>query len=133
MTLKTRNFLRYVLWGDSISCLACGILQVTLTGFLSLHFGLSKTLLTGTGAFLLLYGAGVAVLAMRTQIQSALVWLLIIGNVAWGALAIGVLLEADAHLTILGQGYIVVQTLTVLILAQLQYFCVRVGRAEQLL
>jgi hypothetical protein len=127
-----QNFLRYVLWGDAISCLACGILQLTLAGVLSLHFGLSQTLLTATGLFLLCYGAVVAVLAMRTPIPSAVVWLLIVGNIGWGVLAVGVLLEGDARMTLLGKAYIVVQALTVLILAHLQYFCVRGISAEQL-
>jgi hypothetical protein len=133
MFVKTyQNFLRYVLWADAISCLACGILQVALTGPLSAYFGLSQNLLIGTGVFLLLSGAVVAFLALRTRVPNAIVGVLIVGNILWGVLALGTLLKGDAHITLLGKGYIVAQTLTVLILAQLQYFCVRVSKAQPL-
>lgn len=126
-----RNFLRYLLWADAISCLACGFLQVALPGFLSLHFGLSQALLTGTGVFLLLYGVAVALLAMRKHVPNAIVALLVAGNIGWGILAVGLLLEGDHRITLLGKSYVVAQAFTVLILAQLQYFCLRNSRATQ--
>lgn len=127
-----RIALRYVLWADAISCLACGILQVTLTSTLNSYFGLSQALLIGTGVFLLLYGAVVAFLATRARVANLIVGLLIVSNIAWGVLAVGILLEGDGQITLLGQSYIVVQTLTVLVLAQLQYSCLRLNKAERL-
>jgi hypothetical protein len=126
MPVKThRNFLRYVLWADAISCLVCGVLQVALTGPVSSYFGLSQKLLMGTGVFLLLYGAVVAFLATRTQVPSGIIGLLIVGNVVWGALAVAVLMAGHARIALLGKGYVTAQALTVLILAQLQYLGVR--------
>jgi hypothetical protein len=127
-----QNVLRYVLWADAISCLACGILQVTLTDFLDLHFGLPHALLTGTGFFLLLYGAIVAFLAARPRVSRAIVALLIFGNIAWAVLAIGILLEGDTGITLLGKSYIVAQSVAVLVLAQLQYACVRGDKTQRL-
>lgn len=133
MFAKTnRIFLRYVLWADAISCLACGILQVALTAVLSLHLGLSHALLMGTGVFLLLCGAVVGFLASRARLANVIVGLLILGNLAWGVLAVGVLLEGDTQITLLGKSYVVAQVLTVLVLAQLQYSCLRLNRAERL-
>jgi len=123
-----QNFLRYVLWADAISCLVCGILQVALAGPLSSYFGLSENLLMGTGIFLLVYGAVVAFLATRTQVPVAILGLLIVGNIMWGVLAVAILLEGDARLTLLGKSYVTAQALTVLILAQLQYLFVRHAR-----
>jgi hypothetical protein len=125
-----QNFLRYVLWADAISCLGCGILQVALNGPLSSFFGLSENLLMGTGVFLLVYGLVVAFLATRTQVPIAILGLLIVGNIMWGVLAVAILLSGDARITLLGKGYVTVQALTVLILAQLQYFTVRQIRSE---
>jgi hypothetical protein len=126
MPVKTyQNFLRYVLWADAISCLVCGILQVTLAGPLSSYFGLSQDLLMGTGVFLLVYGAVVAFLATRTQVPIAILGLLIVGNIMWGVLAAAILLGGDARITLLGKGYVTAQALTVLILAQMQFFSVR--------
>jgi hypothetical protein len=133
MPVKThQNFLRYVLWADAISCLVCGIFQVALTGPMSSYFGLSQNLLMGTGVFLLLYGAVVAFLATRTQVPSAIVGLLIVGNIVWGVLAVAILMRGDVGITLFGKGYIAAQALTVLILAQLQYFGVRIGKGKQL-
>ncbi|HMH30707.1 MAG TPA: hypothetical protein VK580_19110 [Steroidobacteraceae bacterium] len=129
MPVKTyQDFLRYVLWADAISCLVCGILQVALTGPLSSYFGLSENLLMGTGVFLLVYGAVVAFLATRKQVPGAIIGLLIVGNIAWGVLAVATLLGGDARITLLGKGYVTAQALTVLILAQLQYLLIRQAR-----
>jgi hypothetical protein len=129
MPVKTyQDFLRYVLWADAISCLVCGILQVALTGPLSSYFGLSENLLMGTGVFLLVYGAVVAFLATRKQVPGAIIGLLIVGNIAWGVLAVATLLGGDARITLLGKGYVTAQALTVLILAQLQYLLIRRAR-----
>lgn len=119
------NVLRYVLWADAISCLACGLLQVTFTRLLSQHLGLSPSLMADTGLFLLVYGIVVAFLALRLQVPAALVWPLIVGNVTWGVAAVGILLGGHMQVTLLGNGYIIAQALTVLILARLQYRCVR--------
>jgi hypothetical protein len=125
LSTPSQSFLRYVLWADAISCLACGLLQVAFTGYLSQHLGLPSVLLAGTGDFLLLYGASVAFLATRTQVSGAIIWLLIVGNFSWGLACVGLLLANDVHPTSLGKGYVVVQALTVLILARLQYMSVR--------
>jgi hypothetical protein len=47
-------------------------------------------------------------------------------------LSVGMLLKGDARFTLLGKGYIVVQALTVMILAELQYYCVRGKGAARL-
>jgi hypothetical protein len=131
LSTPSHNFLRYVLCVDAISCLASGILQVSFTGFLSQHLGLSPTLLTATGDFLLLYGAAVAFLATRTRVPRAIIWLLIVGNCAWGLASVGILLGNYVHPTEVGKGYIAVQALAVLLLARLQYICVRPNKIGQ--
>jgi hypothetical protein len=126
MLSKPSNiFLRYVLVVDALSCLASGALQVAFTGFLSRLLGLSPSLLAATGDFLLVYGAAVGFLATRTRVPGAIIWLLILGNCAWGVASVCIVLGNDVQPTALGKGYIAVQALTVLILARLQYICVR--------
>jgi hypothetical protein len=119
------NFMRLVLWADAISCLACGLLQVSLTTVLSERLGLPATLLVDTGIFLLLYGAAVLFLATRIRVASAIVWLLIAGNMAWAVACIAILFGGAAELTLFGKGYIVLQASAVAILAQLQYAALR--------
>jgi hypothetical protein len=128
----SRNFLRYVLWADAISCLACGALQLVLGDPLSQFFSLPAGLLSDTGVFLLAYGAAVAALAIPARVPGAIVWLLIVGNVGWGVAAVGILVAGDVHPTLLGKAYIVVQALTVLILAELQYSAVRRSKSDRL-
>ncbi|MGO9946419.1 MAG: hypothetical protein ACLPWG_06185 [Steroidobacteraceae bacterium] len=124
------SFLRYVLWADAISCLACGLLQVTLTTVLTERLGLPATLLADTGIFLAMYGAAVLFLATRTGVPSAIVWLLIAGNMAWALACIAVLLGGVAELTLFGKGYVVLQASAVAILAQLQYAALRYHKSS---
>jgi hypothetical protein len=127
LSIPSNNFLRMVLWADAASCLVCGLLQVSFLRPLSQHLGLAPALLAGSGEFLLLYGAAVAFLATRARAPTAILWLLVIGNIAWAAASVGILLAGDVQPTFLGKGYILAQALTVLILARLQYICVRPG------
>lgn len=124
---SSSNFLRYVLWADAISCLACGLLQVALPVSLGKWFGLSPMLLLDTGAFLLLYGGVVAFLATRTRVSSVIVRLLIAGNIAWGAACLAGILGVGMEPVALGKAYLVVQALTVVVLAELQYLGLRQG------
>jgi len=126
---SSSNFLRYVLWADAVSCLACGSLQVVLPGSLGKWFGLSPMLLVDTGAFLLLYGGVVAFLATRTRVSSVIIRLLIVGNIAWGAACVAGILGVGMEPAALGKAYLVVQALTVVVLAELQYFGLRQGRS----
>ena len=124
------NFMRFVLWADAISCLACGLLQVSLTTVLSERLGLPAALLAGTGLFLLLYGAAVGFLATRIRVPNVIVWLLIAGNMAWALACIAFLLGAVAELTLFGKGYVVLQASAVAILAQLQYAALRYDKSS---
>ena len=125
-----RNFLRFVLMIDAISCLASGISQLAFTRFLSGHLNLPPTLLAATGDFLLVYGAAVAFLATRDHVPRAIIWLLIVGNCVWGLASFAILFGNDLNPAALGKAYIVVQALTVLVLARLQYLCVRARQPQ---
>jgi hypothetical protein len=125
LSMPSNHFLRIVLWADAATCLICGLLQVSFVRPLSQYLSLTPALLAGTGDFLLLYGAAVAFLATRARAPAAIIWLLVVGNIAWGAAGIGILLAGDVQPTLLGKGYIAAQALTVLLLARLQYICVR--------
>ena len=122
---STPSFLRYVLWADAISCLACGLLQVACSGTLQQWLGLSAAMLTGTGRFLLIYGAAVAFLATRVRVPGAIIWILIAGNSIWALACLAILIGDRLDLTLLGNAYVVIQAFTVAALAQLQYLGLR--------
>jgi hypothetical protein len=92
--------------------------------------GLPAPLLTGTGIFLLSYGAIVAFLASRLRAPSPIIWILVAGNIVWAIACFYLLLGGDMHLTALGEVYTSVQAFTVAALAQLQYIGMRHGKAQ---
>ena len=122
---STPSFLRYVLWADAISCLACGLLQVAFSGTLKHWLGLPAAMLMGTGVFLLIYGAAVAFLATRVRVPSAIIWMLIAGNSIWALACLAILTSGRLDLTLLGNVYVIIQAFTVAALAQLQYLALR--------
>ena len=119
------SFLRYVLWADALSCLACGLLQVVFTGTLQHWLGLPAAMLMATGQFLLIYGAAVAVLATRVRTPSAIIWMLIAGNSIWALACFAVLISDRVAMTLLGDVYAIIQAFAVAALAQLQYLGLR--------
>lgn len=121
--MASPNFLRNVLRADALSCAACGVLQVIFPTAMAGLLGLPEPLLSYSGEFLLVYAAFVAWLSTRQPIPRALVWLLVVGNMAW-ALACGAVLLGLVPTT-LGISYGLVQALTVIVLADLQFFALR--------
>jgi hypothetical protein len=119
------RFLRNVLFADAASCLVTGALQVLDTAPLVQLLNLPAALLTGTGWFLLAYAATVAFIATRDPIPRALVWLLVIGNLAWGFACLALLASSLVAPTGLGMAWVLAQAATVVVLAELQWFGLR--------
>lgn len=123
--LSSPHFLRRVLWADAMSCLGCGLLQLAAPGALASWLGLPPALSLGTGTFLLVYGAFVGFLATRDPVPRPVVWLLVAGNLGWALGCVALLASGALPLTGLGQGYVLMQALTVAVLAELQWFGLR--------
>ncbi|MCJ0764239.1 hypothetical protein [Variovorax terrae] len=128
--LSSPHFLRNVLWADAVSCLATGLLQVLFTGAAAQLLGLPAALLAWSGLFLLAYAGAVAYLATRKPVPRAAVWAIVAGNLGWAAGCVGLLAGGWLAPTLLGQAYVVVQALTVAVLAELQFFGLRKGAAR---
>lgn len=124
------NFLRNLLLLDAASCVGCGALQVFATGSASSMMGLAPGLLMETGVLLLVYACVVAFIATRNPVPRALVWLLVFGNLGWAVLCVGLLLSGAVHPTALGSGYVILQAVTVLLLADLQWFGLSASRGK---
>ncbi|MGH8831652.1 MAG: hypothetical protein ACREXV_11240 [Polaromonas sp.] len=123
--ISSPNFLRNVLRADALSCLACGLLQVALTGAMARLLGLPETLLAYTGEFLLIYAAAVAFISTRKPVPRPLVWGLVAGNLAWALGCVLLLLSGRVAPSLLGTAYVLVQAVTVGVLAELQFFGLR--------
>lgn len=123
--LTSPNFLRNVLWADAASCLGSGLLQVLLTGTMASMLGLPAALLSGTGIFLLVYAAAVGFVATRRPLARAVIWLLVVGNLGWAIACVALLVSGGVAVTALGTAYVLVQALTVAVLAELQWYGLR--------
>ncbi|HEX8240888.1 MAG TPA: hypothetical protein VF574_14230 [Allosphingosinicella sp.] len=119
------SFLRRALALDSASCALIGLLLCLGADPLSGLFGLPEGLLSGAGLLLLPLAAFIAWLASRPAPPSPLVWLVIIGNVAWTAESFLLIETEAARITALGTAFVAVQAVAVLGLALLEYIGLR--------
>jgi hypothetical protein len=119
------RFLRVVLFADSASCLASGALQLVWSHALADLLNLPAALLLGTGWFLAAYGATVAFIATRRPLPQRLIWLLLIGNVAWAVGCAALLASGSFAPTRLGTLWVLAQAACVLVLADLQWLGLR--------
>ena len=124
------NFLRNVLRVDAITCIACGALQVAFPQAMARLLNLPEALVAYTGEFLLLYAAAVAFISTRNPLPRAVVWLLVAGNLGWAAMCVLLLASGSVSPTVLGIAYVLMQAVTVVVLAELQFFGLR-GSAPQ--
>lgn len=125
--LSSPHFLPRVLWVDAAACAASGLLQLAGGAPLAGLLGLPKNLLGATGLFLLGYAVLVVLVARCPVLPRTMVWLLVAGNLLWAVDCAMLLASGWVAPTRLGTAYVVVQALTVLVLAELQWFGLRRG------
>ena len=118
-------FLRRVLLLDALSCLACGLLQLLLNQSMVQWLALPAALVTGTGIFLLAYAAAVAFIATRQPPPRAVVWVLVGGNLVWAVDCVLLLASGWVSPSTLGTAYVLMQAVTVALLAELQWMGLR--------
>jgi hypothetical protein len=128
--MNSPAFLRRVLALDSASCLATGLFLALEAGPLSALFGLGERLLFGAGLLLLPLAAFIAWLASRRPAPpTALVWLVILGNLAWTAESFVLISAESARITAPGTAFVAAQAIAVLGVTLLEYVGVRRLRA----
>lgn len=123
--LSSPNFLRNVLRVDALSCIACGALQVAFPAAMARLLNLPEGLIAYTGEFLLVYAAVVAFVSTRNPLPRAIVWALVAGNLGWALACVLLLAGGSVSPSAAGVAYVVMQALTVAVLAELQYFGLR--------
>ncbi len=113
--------LRYTLMADAAVSGAVAALQLLAPHWLAGLLALPAALLTASGAFLALYVLLLVLMARSKAIWTALVVLVVVGNVDW-ALGCAALLATDwVAPNLLGAGYLVLQALAVLVFAGLTF------------
>lgn len=119
------SFLRRALFADAVVSAAVGVLMALGASPLAPLLGLSNRLLGVAGVALLPYAAYLLWLASRRAAPRAAVWLPIVLNLVWAADCLLVLFASGATPTGLGQAFIWVQIVTVLVFAELEYVGLR--------
>lgn len=127
--MASTTFLRRVLALDAASCALLGLLLVLDGAALSPLFGLGERLLFGAGLLLLPVAAFIAWLASRPSPPSLLVWLVIVGNIAWTAESFLLVATESGRITALGMAFVAAQAVAVLVVALLEYAGLRRMRA----
>ena len=113
--------LRRVLWLDAASGIGMGLSHLVLAGPLSAWTGIPATWLLA--AAVIVFGAAslAAWLASRTAPPAGGVRLLAAGNFAWVAASLWLAFGANLPLTALGLTWVLLQAVTVLVLAELEW------------
>jgi hypothetical protein len=119
--LTTRLDLRAVLRLDAVASGALGIAAAAGAGVLDTVLGLPGVLLLGVGVFLVVYAAGLVVLAARPAIPRPATWVVVLGNSAWVLASLGLAVGAWEQLTVLGAVVVLAQAAAVAVFADLQY------------
>jgi hypothetical protein len=123
--IRTSTFLRWVLFADAATCLACGLLMTLGYGALAWFLGLPGELLLYAGISLLPFTAYLIYLATREYLSPLLVWLVIVLNVLWAADSFLLLLTGWVAPTGPGYAIVIVQALGVAMFAALEYLSLR--------
>lgn len=123
------NFLRTVIALDAVACGAMGAAFAFAAGGLEGRLGLSPALMQPVGLFLVGYAALLAWLALRADLPRSAVWALVGFNVVWAVESFAVLALGWAQPTFLGMGFVTAQAVAALVVAELQYLCLRRSRA----
>jgi hypothetical protein len=120
-TIQPSSFLRGALLADAVVSGAVALLQLALTGMLVGLLHLPASLLTGTGAFLVAYVVLLLVLARSARVWPLLIWIVVLGNLAWAVGCVALMFGANPSPSGLGMAFLGVQAITVLIFAGLEF------------
>lgn len=127
--MSSTLFLRRVLALDALSCAGMGVLLAAAADSLAPLFGIPEGLVRGAGLLLLPVAAFMGGLASRPSPQPPLVWVVIVGNLAWVVESFVLIGQQGAAITALGTAFVGAQAAIVLALAGLEYMGLRRTRA----
>ncbi|MEV1172034.1 hypothetical protein [Nonomuraea sp. NPDC049784] len=120
VTADRTKFLRLALTADAVVTGVNGLVYLAFAAPVSDLLGPGAGLLRGIGAFLLVYGAAVGLLATRRAISPAATRAVIALNIIWTLGSIAVVVTGAADLTTVGAVWAIAQALVVGVFAELQ-------------
>lgn len=125
--IRPSPFLRNVLRADALISAVCGAAMVFGAGLLAPFTGLPEPLLIGAGLAMVPFVAFVLWLSGRPSVPVALVWAVIVMNVVWAIDCAWVGFGAGLAPSKLGLGFLALQAVVVLVLAELEFAGLRRG------
>ncbi|MFC4111298.1 hypothetical protein [Nonomuraea zeae] len=131
VTADRTKFLRLALAADAVVTAGNGLVYLAFAGPVGDLLGPDAALLRGIGVFLLVYGAGVGLLAGRRAISPAGTKAVIALNIIWTLASIAAVVTGAAGFTTLGAIWAIAQALVVGVFAELQITGLRKARSSQ--
>ncbi|TDD26202.1 hypothetical protein [Nonomuraea diastatica] len=128
VTTDRTKFLRLVLASDAVVTGGNGLLYLAAAAPVSSLLGPDAALPRGIGAFLLVYGAAVGLLASRRTISPAATRAVIALNIIWTLGSIAAVVTGALDLTTAGAVWAIAQALLVAVFAELQIVGLRKTR-----
>ncbi|MEV4014047.1 hypothetical protein AB0J35_26465 [Nonomuraea angiospora] len=128
VTADRMKFLRLALAADAVVTGGNGLVYLAFAGPVSDLLGPGTGLLRGIGAFLLVYGAAVGLLATRRVISPAATRAVIALNIVWTLGSVAAVVTGAVDLTTIGAIWTIAQALVVGVFAELQIVGLRKTR-----
>ncbi|MFE0156657.1 hypothetical protein ACFWY5_56695 [Nonomuraea sp. NPDC059007] len=128
VTADRTRFLRTVLVADALVTGANGLAYLVAAPLLSDLLGPGSGMLRALGAFLLAYGAAVAVLGTRREISLGGTKAVVAINIAWTLGSVAAVVFGLVEFTTIGAVWAIAQALVVGLLAELQIMGLRKAR-----
>ncbi|MBW0089133.1 hypothetical protein I4I73_07465 [Pseudonocardia sp. KRD-184] len=119
------RLLRRALRLDAAASGALGVVSLAAAPALVDLLGPPAPVLVGVGAFLVVFAAGLLVLAARPVVPRPAAWTVVLGNAAWVAGSVLATVVAGSSLTGLGVAVVLVQAAAVAVFADLQWLGLR--------
>lgn len=123
--IRVSNFLRYVLFADAATCVACGLLLSAGGIFLQGTTGLPASLMFYAGLSLFPFAAFLVYTATRKSISKTAVWLIIGLNLLWAIDSFLLLASGYVAPTTFGYVFVIFQAVGVLMFADLEFIGLR--------
>lgn len=118
-SISVSQFLRTVLVVDAIMAVAAGLITAAAPTWWAQILSLPSTLLQSAGLFLIIYGTFVFWLSIRKSIPTFILGTLIVANVLWVGGSLFLLISPWFAPSALGSGFVLVQGLFSLTVADL--------------
>ena len=119
------RLLRRALRLDAAASGALGVVSLAAAPALVDLLGPPAPVLVGVGAFLVVFAAGLLVLAARPVVPRPAAWTVVLGNAAWVAGSVVATVVAGSSLTGLGVAVVLAQAAAVAVFADLQWLGLR--------